>query len=174
MLYVVVGEVWPLPVVRARFPCDHNLNVLGQALLRYRAEWDSFPTTGKEGDVIASLALVYPKHLRNERYWACPGHETGLLPASAFHVAPEARESACSYYYDSSAPPTAGPAYMLLWDKSPEFHSGRRYVFFADGSVKLLHEEEFERRLARQLQAATTGPSAGPARGEKPKESRRP
>jgi hypothetical protein len=48
---------------------------------------------------------------------------------------------------------------MLIWDKSPFFHGGFRFVLFGDSSIKRLAEDEFQERLLRQRRGRGAGPT---------------
>ena len=137
--------------------CDDNLRTIGQALLKYRADYGCFPTTGTQGDSIGSLMLLHPKYLREPFDLLCRGDKVTRVPERPHHVGPAAWKDGCSYSYDGSARSGAPPDHMMVWDKSAAFHLGSRFVLFADGSVELLPEEEFQRRLAQQRLAHRPG-----------------
>lgn len=124
--------------VARRVACKANLHHITIGIGMYRDDHDQrWPE---------SLGELYPEYVESREAFVCPADENPMTI--------EGRE--CSYHYAGRLPGGVPPMTIILYDKRGN-HPGGRNALFADAHVEWLDEDEFHRRLERNLEKLEPG-----------------
>ena len=149
---VYFGGYRPPHEAARRASCLNNIRQIGLAMQQY-AEMhdgrcpDSFEILLKEGYLITTKVFRCPS---SDDEFADEGYPKDLKNATLAEL--KLPEGNCSYTMIGGLKKGDLPDdFMLVYDKSAENHKGEgRNVFFNDGHVKWLTEEEFQERMKEQ------------------------
>jgi prepilin-type processing-associated H-X9-DG protein len=134
--------------------CQSNLKQLYSIALLYSDKSGTRAYPHSEAGSVASLQVLIDAHPESltRSLFVCPNHGAGVPVEEDGRIVltPETT----SYEVVPWRVRNTAPNAILIYDREP-VHGGRRNVLFSDGSVRSMHEGEFQKALAENRERSS-------------------